>query len=168
MNRVGQLKRQQGLITIGVAMIMLLLITLMVITAVSLSTTNLRAVGNVQARNEAIAAANQVIEEIVETEDAALPAFTDTKPIDFFVDINDDLTNDYTVNVRVPVCVRATRANTVTTSSVTLPGFSAGDAWNTVWEITAVATQESSGTSVTVVHGVRYLMTEVQKNLVCG
>lgn len=158
---------ERGLVTIGVAVIMLLLITLMVITAFSLSTTNLRAVGNVQARQEAVAAAHQVIEQVV-LEDATLASYTSSKPTTTPVDINNDGTNDYDVLIQVPICVRATRANTVTSSSVTLPGFSAGDAWNTVWEITAVSTNASTGASVTVVHGIRYLMTEVEKNAVCA
>lgn len=159
--------REQGLVTIAIAVIMLLLITLMVTTAFSLSTTNLRAVGNVQARQEAIAAAHQVIEQVV-LEDATLATYTSSKPSTTDVDINNDGTDDYSVVIQVPVCVRATRANTVTSSSVTLPGFSAGDAWNTVWEITAVATEASTGASVTVVHGIRYLMTEVEKDDVCA
>lgn len=159
--------REQGLVTIAIAVIMLLLITLMVTTAFSLSTTNLRAVGNVQARQEAIAAAQQVIEQVV-MEDATLATYTSSKPSTTDVDINNDGTDDYSVVIQVPVCVRATRANTVTSSSVTLPGFSAGDAWNTVWEITAVATEASTGASVTVVHGIRYLMTEVEKDDVCA
>ncbi len=158
--------RQQGLVTIAIAVIMLLLITLMVTTAFSLSTTNLRAVGNVQARQEAIASAHQVIEQVI-LEDAALTSFTSSKPTTTLVDINNDGTNDYSVVIQVPVCVRATRANVVTSSSVTLPGFSAGDAWNTIWEITAVSTEATTGASVTVVHGVRYLMTEVEKDDVC-
>ena len=56
---------QRGVITIFISMMMLLLITVMVVTAYSLSTTNLRAVGNVQARDEAIASANYVIEQVV-------------------------------------------------------------------------------------------------------
>lgn len=158
-------RRQRGVITIFIAMIMLILITLLVVTAFSLSTTNLRAVGNVQARDEAISAAQLVIEQII-VEDASLPAFQTARVQQ--VDINDDGTNDYTVNVPAPVCVRATRVNTLTSSSVTLPGFSAGDAWNTVWEINAIATEATTGASVSVIHAVRVLLTEVEKNAVCA
>ena len=65
MKKIATLQRQHGIVTIFVSMILLLLITLMVITAYSLSTTNLRAVGNVQARDEAIAAANSIIEKTI-------------------------------------------------------------------------------------------------------
>lgn len=166
MKTVSSPKLQRGVITIFISMIMLLLITLLITTAFTLSTTNLRAVGNVQVRDEAIAAAEKVIEDII-LEDAALPAFQTPRP-PVTVDVNRDGVDEYSVEIAVPVCVRATRANTLTTSSVTLPGFSAGDAWNTVWEISATATETTTGASVNVVHGVRYLMTEVEKNLVCA
>lgn len=158
-------QRQRGVITIFIAMVMLLLITVLVATAFNLSTTNLRAVGNVQSRSEAIAAADLVIEQIL-AEDMSLPAFQSARTV--YVDINDDTSNDYTVNVPAPVCVRATRVNTLTSSSVTLPGFSAGDAWNTVWEINAVATEATTGASVSVIHAVRVLLTEAEKNAVCA
>ena len=156
--------RQRGVITIFISMIMLLLITILVATAFRMSTTNLRAVGNVQTRAEAIAAAEKLIEQKI-LEDAGVVGFQTVLAQD--VDIDQDGTNDYAVNIAVPVCVRATLANTLTTSSVTLPGFSAGGAWNTVWEITAVATDVKSGTRVSVVHGVRYLLTDIEKDQVC-
>ena len=167
MRNLRAINRQQGLVTIAIAVIMLLLITLMVTTSFSLSTTNLRAVGNVQARQEAIAAAHQVIERVI-LEDPRQASFTTSRPSTSLVDINNDGADDYSVVIQVPICVRATSAFTETSSSVTLPGFSAGDAWNTVWEITAVATEESTGASVTVVHGIRYLMTASEKDAVCA
>ena len=165
MNTISFARRQRGVITIFISMIMLLLITILVATAFRLSTTNLRAVGNVQTRTEAIAAAEKVIEQIV-VEDAGLSGFQTARTEN--VDINQDTVTDYLVTVPVPVCVRATRANVTTSSSVTLPGFSATGAWNTVWEITAIATDVASGTSVSVVHAIRYLLTEVEKNAVCA
>lgn len=165
MNSLSTAHRQRGVITIFISMIMLLLITILVATAFRLSTTNLRAVGNVQTRTEAIAAAEKVIEQIL-VEDAGLSAFQTARTEN--VDINQDTVNDYVVDVPAPVCVRATRANVTTTSSVTLPGFSASGAWNTVWEITAVATDVASGTSVSVVHAIRFLLSETEKNAVCA
>ena len=159
---VREATRQRGAATIFVAMILLILITILVTTAFSISTTNLKAVGNAQLRREAIAAANRTLQLIV--------------PISFWnpaivrtdnVDINNDGTFEYQVVVSAPTCVRATRVNINTASSVTLPGFSAIDAWNTVWELDATATEQASGTRVRVRHGVRVLMTESDKNLYC-
>ena len=160
---VRGVSRQQGAATIFVAMILLILITLLVTTAFSISTTNLKAVGNAQVHREAIAAANKTLQLIV--------------PITFWdpavarndsVDINNDGTIEYAVAVAAPTCIRATRVNINSASSVTLPGFSAIDAWNTVWELDATATEQASGTRVRVRHGVRVLMTEADKNAYCN
>jgi len=163
----GQAK-QAGVITIFIAMMMLILITLLVVTAFSLSTTNLRAVGNVQARDGGIAAAQFVIEQIV-GEDFGNPVAK--ARVDFPVYINDDSappsTPDYFVNVPEPVCVRATQTSVLSSSSVALPGFSSAGAWNTVWEINAVATDVATGASVSVVQAVRVLLNQVQKDQVC-
>lgn len=165
MNSLSTCHRQRGVITIFVSMIMLLLITMLVATAFRFSTTNLRAVGNVQTRTEAIAAAEKVIEQIL-VEDAGLPAFQTARTEN--VDMNQDSVDDYLVKVPEPICVRAIQANVTTTSSVTLPGLSATGAWNTVWEITAEAIDVASGTSVSVVHAIRVLLSDIEKNAVCA
>lgn len=155
-------RRQRGVITIFIAMIMLILITLLVVAAFSLSTTNLRAVGNVQARDEAVSAAQNVIEQII-GEDIVLTNARVNDP----VDINGDGITDYLVNVPEPECVRATQVSTLASSSVTLPGFSAVGSWNTVWEINAVATAADTGARVSVIQAVRVLLDETQKQLSC-
>jgi Tfp pilus assembly protein PilX len=155
-------KRERGVITIFIAMIMLVLITLLVVAAFSLSTTNLRAVGNVQARDEAIAAAQSVIEQILGEDIVLSNVRTDEG-----VDINGDGTFDYLVNVPEPVCVRATQVSSLASSSVTLPGFSAVGAWNTVWEINAVATAADTGARVSIIQAVRVLLDQTQKDLSC-
>ena len=68
----GSDRGQRGVITIFICMVLLILITLMVITAFSLSTMNLTAVGNAQTRDEAIAAANFVIEQELAGHESAL------------------------------------------------------------------------------------------------
>ena len=82
--------RQRGAVTIFLSLLMLLLITVLVTTAFTMSTTGLRSVGNMQARNEAIAAAQLVIETELGgpfyTTPAALSGQT--------VDINNDGTTD--------------------------------------------------------------------------
>jgi Tfp pilus assembly protein PilX len=162
---------QRGVITIFISMVMLILITLMVVTAYSLSTTNLRAVGNVQARDEAIASANYVIEQVVESGFTAVGNDpNDAGLTDFPVHINNNDVSpeyEYLVDVAIPRCVRAYRANSVTVSSVTKPGMSASGAFNTIWELDAIATEAASGASVRVIHGIRILMDEVRKDQLC-
>ena len=64
MNRIALPRAQRG-VTLIIGLIMLVLITLMVTTAFMLSNTNLKAVGNMQFRDEAIAAANVATEDVL-------------------------------------------------------------------------------------------------------
>jgi hypothetical protein len=81
--------RQRGVITIFISMLMLILITVLVVTAYSLSTTNLRAVGNVQVREEALAAAQDYIEQVVASPFTDDP--NDAAVSDVPIDVNADL-----------------------------------------------------------------------------
>ena len=162
MNQSVTRQRQKGVVTIFVSMIMLIFITLIVVTAFSMSTMNLRAVGNVQSRTQSIAAAEKAIESIIDTK-FWNPAIAQN----FDIDVDHDLNNDVRVAVAEPVCVRAIPASITASSSVLLPGFSAPAAWNTLWEIDATASDVSSGTKVRVRQGVRVLLSETDRNLYC-
>lgn len=159
--------RQQGM-TLIVGMISLVLITLLVTSAFVLSGTNLKSVGNMQFREEALAAANKGIEQMMSSGFATAPS---SSVID--VDIDNDGDNDYVVNIATPTCVRATQiagagGGSGSGSSVTL-GFSAAPDpnYSTVWDIDATVTQAFSGASVRVRQGVRVLLTQAQYNLTC-
>src|SRR5215213_11784030 len=89
-----------------VGLIMLVLITLMLITALNLGTANFRSVTNMQFREEAIAAANQAIEQVTSSSFAAAPT-AET----IYIDIDNDATDDYVVAIAQPVCVSATQAS---------------------------------------------------------
>jgi hypothetical protein len=166
MNSSPGKRTQRGAITIFICMMMLIFMTMMVVTAFSMSSVNLQSVGNAQMREEAISAAQSVIEQVV-----ASP-FTDNPStavlVDFDVDINGDGNANFLVDLAEPICVRFTRANTNVSSSVTLPGMTAVDAWNTIWELQATATDVATGASVQVRQGVRKLLSEAEKNLVCS
>ena len=151
--------RERGA-TLVVALIMLLLFTLLVSGAFTLSTVNLKAVGNMQAREEALAAANSAIETLLALN------FVGAAKLNMPVDINNDGTEDYWVAIPAPVCIRVSAAESTAPSSVNLPGLSS-DTWNTVWNIEGTATDTSSGTSVKVRQGVRVLLTDAQKNTHC-
>lgn len=166
MTELRPLGRQRGAITIFISMMMLIVVTAMVATAFSLSTTNLQAVGNVQTRSEAIAAAKVEIEKVISspfTDDPSLSANTSLG-----VDLNNDDVDDYFVAIAEPVCEQAVQANVTTTSSVQLLGFSAGGAFNTIWRVSATATEASSGAAVTVTQRVRVLLNTVDKEAVCS
>jgi Tfp pilus assembly protein PilX len=158
----------QGGATLIVGLIMLAVITLMVTSAFSLSATNLKAVGNMQRRAEALAAANKAIEQVVGSPFTTAPS---ADQID--VDINNDGNSDYVVAIAQPTCVSAAKVNqntgTGTASSLSL-GLPASVAYyNTVWDIEAsVSDNGGSGATVRVRQGVRVLLSQAQYNAVCS
>ena len=149
--------------TLIVALIMLVTLTLIVSTAFTLSGSNLKSVRNMQLRNEAIAAANVAIEQVISS-----PFTNAPKAETIYVDINHDLQPDYTVDIAMPICTRASIASNGSPSSLSLPvTMSSADFWNTLWDIDATVTDAVSGTSVHVRSGTRVKLSNSQKNLVC-
>ncbi|MBA3773871.1 MAG: hypothetical protein H0X13_15675 [Ramlibacter sp.] len=149
--------------TLVVALIVLTLITLLVVNAFTLSSSNLKAVGNMQSRDEAIAAANQAIELVVSS------SFTDA-PVaqDLNVDINKDGINDYTVVVALPRCIKATEVANPDKCDETLKALCAENNWHTEWDIRASVADGASGASVVVNQGVRVKLSNSQKTAVCA
>lgn len=96
-------KRRQNGATLFIALIMLVVLTLFAVTAINLSNTNLRIAGNMQAKSEAEAAAQQVIEQVLSKDFTANLAAWTNKEI--WVDINNDGANDYKVTVPKPTCL---------------------------------------------------------------
>jgi hypothetical protein len=159
--------RQQGAALV-VGMIMLVLITLMLDTALNLGTTNFRAMTNMQFRSEAISAANQAIEQVISSPFTAAPA-TDT----IEVDIDNDADTDYTVTVAEPQCVFAAQEFSALPSSLGLPPtMTVSTTWNTVWDLDAsvvpgVGAGNVGETRVRVRSGVRVLLSDAEKAVVC-
>lgn len=157
--------RQRGAVTIFVTIIMLVLMTVLVLGAYTLSTTNLHAVGNVQVRQEAIAAANLVIERRLSSSFTVTPTALTDEPINVAGDPNSP--TDYLVDLQAPTCVRATQVITTSASSVSLPGMTFGSGWDTIWELDATARNDATGAQARVVQGVRVLLTDVEKAARC-
>ena len=163
--------RQRG-VTLIVGLIMLILITLMVTTAFTLNTSNLKSVGNMQYRNEAVAAANKAVEQVVGN---SFPlGFIGVPPATTITfDINNDGTDDYRVAVSQPVCVEASVVAGTTGAgacSGVRGGSLAGCAspnFNTLWDIQAAVNDAATGSSVVVRQGVRMEISETQRNAVC-
>lgn len=149
--------------TLIVGLIMIVLITLTVLNAFTLSSSNLKSVGNMQVRAEAFAAANEAIELVISS------AFTDpplAQPVN--VDIDKNGVVDYVVAVATPTCIRASVATTAAPSDVELSAsLSAGSTWNTDWDVDATVTDASSGAVVRVRQGVRVPLSNTQKTAVC-
>lgn len=157
MKNMRNLYKQQGA-TLVVGLIMLVMITLLMVSAFTLSGDNLRAVGNMQYRNEAIAAANMAIEQTINLNYAAIdPA---NYPTSIGVDIDQDNTVDYTVNIPAPLCVSAKPASA---DLLTLSGVNANiqnsNDFIALWEIRADATSASTGASVIARQGITKRLT---------
>ncbi|MDX5372989.1 MAG: hypothetical protein LPK18_11185 [Pseudomonadaceae bacterium] len=151
---------QRGVVLV-VGLVMLLLVTLLVVNAFSLSSSSLDSVSNQQWRSEAVYAADAALEQVIGSAFVTAPQ-AQVIP----VDINQDSTAEYQVAVTEPVCERASLASATAPSSVTLAGIS-NSTWNTVFGMQATVDDDVTGAAVTVRSGVRVLLSEAQKNLLC-
>ena len=155
--------------TLIVGLIMLVLITLLVTSAFTLSTSGLKSVGNMQSRDEAIAAGNKAIEQVVSSPFTASPA-GDT----ILIDLNNDGITDYVVTVNTPICVSVAEipGTTVAPSSMSLGSAfstSTSNLFETVWDLDASVTDPNgSGAAVRVHQGVRLLLSQTQVDAVCS
>ena len=144
-----------------VGLVMLVLITVMLLAALNLGTTNFRAVGNMQFREEAIAAANAAIQERMSSDFDTVPTTSTTT-----VDINRDGVWE-TVSV-TPTCIAVTQVFSAPPSSLSLgPSMSAAPVWNTSWDITATVTDGNTGASVAVSSGVRVQLSNADRVVAC-
>ncbi len=155
--------RAQRGATLVVALIMLTLITLLVLNAFTLSSSNLKAVGNMQIRDEAVAAANNAVEQILSSN------FTNPRTEHLVqVDINNDGTNDYAVAVAIPTCIKATIFTPALPSDVELgAGMSTGGTWYTDWDLKATVADAATGAAVKVRQGVTVVLSQAQKTVAC-
>ena len=159
--------RQRGA-TLIIGLIMLVLITLVVVSAFTLSSSNLKSVGNVKVRDESLAAASQVIETLISS--GGTPFYNGTSTVTYTVDINKDTVADYSVVVAPPLCVGSKQASDAAPSDVELPvALQSGAEWNTDWDIDAkVSDLRGSGATVSVREGVRVRLSQAQKSAVCS
>lgn len=154
--------RQSGA-TLVIALIILVLISLAVVSAFNLTSSNLRSVTNVQYRNEAIASANAGIEEVVGGSFLTALGSTNTKHID----VDKDGKSDYDVTVTIPSCPLRVRRVSVDAPS----GYELGDGTSSLggtyvadYELRATVTDTNTSASVAVREGVRVPLTETQYN----
>ncbi len=170
------LQRQRGA-TLVIALIMLVLLTLFALSAMNTGTTNLKIVGNMQARSEAMSAAQEAVETVISTPlFIANPANAVLNPCGaantLCTDINADGTTDYTTVLNPqPSCVakqviKVSDLNLASSDDVGctagqqqtfgVSGANTGDSLcaNTVWEITAETTSALTGTQAGVTQGV--------------
>ena len=162
MKRTPALPRQAGM-TLFVAMIILVMVTLLVVSAFRVSNTNLKIVSGMQGRQEAVAASQAAIEEVLSssffTTNASIVAAT---PVT--VDMNNDGVDDYDVTMSLPTCLRTapvvvtdppTQTQLDCAGSSRVPG-AITPTWcsNTVWELSATTTDRVTAAKTTVRQGV--------------
>lgn len=155
--------------TLLVALIMLMLLTLIAISAMNSTTTSIQVVGNAQFREEAGAAAQQGIESIISSNFTLNPAASNV-PVTFGV-------ATYTAAVSTPDCISSVPVNPLTlnpnsaadaacigsatasnTGMVTsgVVGTSTGQTWcyDQQWDIPATVADSNTGANTTVHQGV--------------
>jgi hypothetical protein len=164
-------------VTLVTALIMLVLLTLLALTSFNLGNSTLQVVGNMQQREQSVAAANEAIEETISstnffnTPSAALP-HPDGAPNQRLVDIDADGRPDIKVTISPPPsCVKAqviknsdlrledaedAGCSVGTAQNFGVAGASDGnsDCANSVWDVSAVATDMATKASVKVTQGV--------------
>lgn len=134
----GAVRRQLGS-SLVLSLVMLVVITLLVVSAVRMSNSNLKIVGNMQSKNEAVAAAQQAIEQEVMANVSNFYTPVD-KPI---------LISGFTGTISAPVCIKK-----VPVSGYSVD-FSASVPSDTYWDIKAVVTNSRTGASVTLHQGAK-------------
>jgi Tfp pilus assembly protein PilX len=169
------LQRQRG-VTLVVAMVMLLLITLLALTTFNLGKSSMQVVGNMQSRDEGVAASRKTIDEalssprFIETPQDALANPCDG-PNTRCTDVNADGKADIKTVLAASKCVKA---RTIKSSeldfiapqdqgcvlggsqSFGVAGSVTGDSLcaDSTWELDATSTDQVSSSQVDVVQGV--------------
>lgn len=146
-HRMPAATRQRGM-SLAVGLIMLIVLTLLVVSAMLAGKTSLKVAGNQQAGDEAAAAARQAIESVVNSP----TSFYTPVAKAYQIDINSDGVVDYTVQVDAPSCLQMVAADGYSAD------FAASAPQDTYWDIKAVTTDNRTGSSVVSHQGVRVRM----------
>jgi hypothetical protein len=172
-------------VALVIGMVILIVMTLMLLSAVTLSTGNLKAVSNAQFRDSALAAANLAVEQVVSTAFMNAP-----EAVRVAVDIDRDGLCDYTVDVPAPACTRwaipapgdldpSKPADQPCFSSSRIGGLSAGPGGSvcadTLWELraqvvdagTGQAADAMTGAAVTINQGIQVRMSKTLAQNAC-
>jgi len=151
-------------ITLPVGLILLVLITILVSSSFVVSSNALLSVGNMQFRNEAVAAADLALEQVVNSPFSASPAAESIE-----IDLNNDGTIDYVVSIDKPECKSAIPVSAAVSSSLSLPGsMSQMTTWEVLWDLKATMTSvQNTGAAITLHEGIRVFMTDAQKTSAC-
>ena len=154
------INNKQGGATLIVSLIMLVVLTLLAVSGIRSSSINLRIAGNMQQQEEANAAAQQAIEEVISNTD-----FTLDKPLDKTV-------GAYTVKFDPPVC-QSSKPVSKTDAGLPADGSCLGSTgasycnW-TSWDISATAINNVTGVRTNIHQGVGVLAGKNSTLKYCG
>lgn len=138
-------KNAQRGATLLVGLVMLVVLTLLVVSAMHSSTVNLRIAGNMQARSEAAAAAQQAVEQVISSTAIFYAPAAQSIP----VDIDHDGDADYTVNIESPTCLKMTAAAGYSAL------FAASAPQDSNWDIKSTVTDNRTGAKITLHQGIK-------------
>lgn len=144
-SQLPPLRRQRG-VTLVIGLIFLLVMSLLAVSAIRLSSVNLRIAGNVQTHAEAMSAAQQAIEQVMSS---SSNFYTPLTARTITVDVDNNGVSDYSVAVAAPVCLMMLATPGY---SANFSGFAPQDGY---WDVQAVATDNRSGASVEIHQGVK-------------
>ena len=148
---------QQRGSTLLVGMIMLVLLTLLAVSAIESTTSSLQIVGNAQFREEATAAAQEAIENVISN-----TTFTTTIPAQQNIDINQDSIADYNVTFSpAPSCTSYKAVDTATESSLPKDCYGSPGTtlcYRTTWDVAALVNDINTGANVVIHQGVKILV----------
>jgi PilX N-terminal len=180
--------RGQDGATLVIALIMLAVISLLAASSLGTTSMNLKVVGNMQSRGEALHAAQQAIETVISTPQfIADPANAVPDPCGaantLCTDLDGDGAPEYITRLDpAPTCiaVRMVKASELNLSSVEdlscaagpaqQSGVANGESWcaETAWDITAETRSTFSRTKVTVTQGIAVRVGAAQAEALCG
>jgi Tfp pilus assembly protein PilX len=144
--------RNQRGISLVMSLIMLVVLSMIAISATYSTNSSLRIVGNMQRQDEARVAAQMAIDD----EMSSLANFTSPAARDVKVDTNRDGAWDYNVHLDAPTCVTTAAMTGSYSAKITNPPQ------NTYWQVRATVTEYDATTSIgsqtTVYQGVKILL----------
>ena len=147
------IKNRQTGATLITALIMLIVLTLLVVSGIRSSSTNLRIAGNMQMQEEAIAAAQQAIENVISTTDFnAAPQIVG--------------------NFNVAIGRNCLSATPVLITAADFPPECEADAgtsicYQTTWEIAATAIDPNTGARAIISQGVSMMTNSARAETIC-
>ena len=136
---------QQGVVLV-MALVMLLVLSTIAVSAIRSTNSGIRIVGNMQAQDEVELAAQIGIEQLL----SDLDKFTTPTGATINVDINRDGTNDYAVTVSAPVCVASWDVKNAYSAQL-----SAQNPKTNLYDLSATVTDNRTGATAKIHQGVR-------------